>query len=85
MIFTKYDIFFKVLDTKTISQAAKELGFEGNRWQDLLRVARRLNRETPGKGTQFLWDENIKKKYDRSGISGVDMSSEDKWYLPLYR
>lgn len=68
-----------------ISEAAKELGFEGNRWQDLLRVARRLNRETPGKGTQFLWDENIKKKYDRSGISGVDMSSEDKWYLPFYR
>ncbi|MDR1120477.1 MAG: RagB/SusD family nutrient uptake outer membrane protein [Dysgonamonadaceae bacterium] len=68
-----------------ISEAAKELGFEGNRWQDLIRVARRLNRETPNAGTRFLWDENIKKKYDRSGISGVDMSSEEKWFLPLYK
>ena len=27
MNLTKYDIFFKVLETKTISQAAKELGY----------------------------------------------------------
>ena len=27
MILTKYDIFFKVLETKTISQASKELGY----------------------------------------------------------
>lgn len=68
-----------------ISESAKELGFEGNRWQDLIRIARRLNKETPGKGTHFLWDENIKKKYELSGVTGVDMSSESNWYLPLYR
>ena len=27
MNLTKYDIFFKVLETKTISQAAKDLGY----------------------------------------------------------
>lgn len=27
MNLTKYDVFFKVLETKTISQAAKELGY----------------------------------------------------------
>jgi hypothetical protein len=68
-----------------IREAALELGFEGNRWQDLLRIARRLNRETPGKGTQFLWNDNIAKKYQRSGIAGADLSSEEKWFLPLYR
>jgi len=68
-----------------ISETAKELGFEGNRWQDLLRIARRLNKENPGEGTRFLWDENIKKKYELSGVTGVDLSSEDKWFLPLYK
>ncbi|MDR2042488.1 MAG: RagB/SusD family nutrient uptake outer membrane protein [Tannerella sp.] len=68
-----------------IREAALELGFEGNRWQDLLRIARRLNRETPGEGTRFLWDDNIRKKYERSGISGTNLSSEEKWFLPLYR
>ncbi|HET9570319.1 MAG TPA: hypothetical protein VFP20_02795 [Bacteroidales bacterium] len=68
-----------------ISESAKELGFEGNRWEDLIRVARRLNDETPGEGNHFLWDENIKKKYELSGVSGVDMSTEANWYLPLYK
>ena len=27
MNLTKYDVFFKVLETKTISQAAKDLGY----------------------------------------------------------
>jgi hypothetical protein len=68
-----------------ISEAARELGFEGHRWEDLIRIARRLNKEHPGEGNRFLWDENIAKKYQRSGISGVDLSSEDKWFLPLYK
>lgn len=68
-----------------ISEAAKELGFEGNRWQDLLRIARRLNKETPGAGTTFLWDNNIKKKYDQAGVVGNDLSTEANWYLPFHR
>jgi hypothetical protein len=50
----------------------------------LIRLARRLNKENPGSGNRFLWDENIAKKYQQSG-GGADLSSEDKWYLPLYR
>jgi hypothetical protein len=67
-----------------IREAALELGFEGNRWGDLVRVARRMNKETPGAGTQFLWNDNIAKKFSRSGLAAPDMSTEDKWYLPLY-
>lgn len=83
-VVTKQDSILFV-EQLIISEAAKELGFEGNRWQDLLRVGRRMNKEIPGSGTRFLWDENIKKKYDRSGVSGVDLSSEDNWFLPLHR
>jgi hypothetical protein len=68
-----------------VGEAARELGFEGHRWQDLIRIARRLNKESAGAGNRFLWEDNIAKKYRRSGISGADLSSEDKWFLPLYR
>jgi hypothetical protein len=64
-----------------IQEAALELGFEGHRWEDLVRVARRLNKENPGSGDRFLWDENIKHKYDLSGNESPDMSSSDKWFL----
>jgi hypothetical protein len=67
-----------------IREAALELGFEGHRWGDLVRVARRLNKENPGAGNRFLWNENIEKKFLKSDVAGVDMSSEEKWYFPLY-
>jgi hypothetical protein len=72
------------MEKTIIREAALELGFEGHRWGDLVRVARRLNKEMPGAGNRFLWDENISKKFARSGMAAPDMSSEDKWYLPLY-
>jgi hypothetical protein len=68
-----------------VREAALELGFEGHRWEDLIRIARRMNLEKPGSGDLFLWDENIKKKFDRSGIAGADLSSSSKWFLPLFR
>ncbi|MDR2475023.1 MAG: RagB/SusD family nutrient uptake outer membrane protein [Bacteroidales bacterium] len=72
------------IEKMIIREAALELGFEGNRWGDLVRVARRLNREMPGAGTHFLWNENIAQKFARSGIAAPDLSTEEKWYLPLW-
>jgi hypothetical protein len=80
---TKDSILF--VEKLIIREAALELGFEGNRWGDLVRVARRLNKEIPGTGTQFLWNDNIAKKFQRSRLAAPDMSSEEKWYLPLYQ
>ncbi|MDR2841382.1 MAG: RagB/SusD family nutrient uptake outer membrane protein [Paludibacter sp.] len=71
------------LERFIIAEAARELGFEGHRWEDLLREARRLNQELAGAGNRFLWDENIKKKFDRSGVSGADLSTSDKWFLKI--
>lgn len=71
------------MERMIIREAALELGFEGHRWGDLVRVARRMNKENPGSGDRFLWDENIAKKHQRSGTV-ADMSSESKWFLPLY-
>ncbi|MDD3321223.1 MAG: RagB/SusD family nutrient uptake outer membrane protein [Paludibacter sp.] len=71
------------MENVIIQEAALELGFEGHRWEDLVRVARRLNKEEAGKGDRFLWDENIKKKFDKSGNTAADLSSSDKWYIKV--
>jgi hypothetical protein len=82
VVTTQDSILF--VEKMIIREAALELGFEGHRWGDLVRVARRLNKETPGSGNHFLWNENIAKKFIRSGLSMPDMGSEEKWYFPLY-
>ncbi|MBN2613391.1 MAG: RagB/SusD family nutrient uptake outer membrane protein [Bacteroidales bacterium] len=80
---TKHDsILF--MEKVIAREAALELGFEGHRWEDLIRIARRLNKETPGAGTHFFWDENLAKKYEITG-GGVDMSSPENWFLPLFK
>lgn len=66
------------------TEMALELGFEGNRWQDLVRIAHRMNKENPGSGNQFFWNDNLAKKYRKNGIN-ADLSTEDKWFLPLYK
>jgi len=72
------------LEKFIIRESALELGFEGHRWEDLIRVSRRLNKENAGSGDRFLWDENLAKKYEKIG-GGADLSSSDKWFLPLYK
>ncbi|MCD8260280.1 MAG: RagB/SusD family nutrient uptake outer membrane protein [Bacteroides sp.] len=64
-----------------IEEAALECGFEGHRWGDMTRIARRLNREGRA-GNQYLMD-NLKLKYEYSGIAMPDYSDEAKWYLPF--
>jgi hypothetical protein len=71
------------IEKMILNESALELGFEGHRWADLVRVARRMNDETPGSGDRFLWDENIAKKHRKAGAS-ADLSSEAKWFLPIY-
>ena len=63
-----------------IEESALELAFEGHRWGDLIRVARRMNKEKAGSGSEYL-KEVIGRKYERSGLSVPDFSSEEKWYL----
>lgn len=72
------------LEKQIIREAGLELAFEGQRWSDLVRIARRMNKE--GKdGAHFLFDENINKKYERANIPAPNYgTSETSWYLPFY-
>ena len=68
------------MEKMLIEEVALECAFEGHRWGDLVRVARRMNKEKAGSGSEYL-KKVIGKKYERSGLTMPDLSSEDKWYL----
>ncbi|WP_294546516.1 hypothetical protein [uncultured Bacteroides sp.] len=70
------------MEKMLIEEAALECAFEGHRWGDLVRVARRMNKEKAGSGSDYL-KKVIGKKYERSGLAMPDLSSEDKWYLNI--
>lgn len=72
----------RYLEKELIEEAALEGGFEGHRWGDLVRVARRMNKENANSGTEYI-NSVIAPKYELSGQIMPDFSSEDKWYLNI--
>jgi hypothetical protein len=50
------------LEEALVKEAALECGFEGHRWGDLLRVARRKNRDVAGSGDAYLNNLMLKAK-----------------------
>jgi SusD family. len=73
------------LEQQIIREAALELAFEGHRWGDLVRIARRMNKKETNSGYNFMFEENIKKKYDRAGVPAPNFTTDEKsWYLPFY-
>jgi hypothetical protein len=64
-----------------MDECALECAYEGHRFPDLVRVARRMNREAAGSGNNYLQDV-LQEKYLKSGRAVPDYSSEEKWFLP---
>jgi len=73
------------LEQQIVRESALELGFEGQRWSDLVRIARRMNKEGRN-GYQFIYNDNVKKKYDRANVPAPTgfTADEQSWYLPFY-
>ncbi|NDW19121.1 RagB/SusD family nutrient uptake outer membrane protein [Dysgonomonas sp. 216] len=71
------------IEKKLVKEAGLELGFEGHRWIDLIRIARRLEKENSGSGSDFL-REVMTRKYELSGQTAPNFSDPDKWYLNFY-
>lgn len=69
------------IEKMIVKEAGLELAFEGNRWTDLIRVARRLQKEN-GSGGEFL-NEHLRPKYILAGKTAPDFSSSDKWYFAM--
>ncbi|GAB6011497.1 RagB/SusD family nutrient uptake outer membrane protein [Viscerimonas tarda] len=82
-----------LVEKMIIREAALELGFEGHRWTDLIRFARRYQAEGAlttlddgiiyANGSDFL-NKILSGKYQKAGTAVPDFGSEDKWYLPFY-
>lgn len=71
------------IEKMIVREAGLELAYEGHRWTDLIRVARRLQKLN-GTGGQFLHDQ-LYRKYELAGLPVPDFSNESNWYLPLHR
>ncbi len=81
-ITTKQDSI-NFIENMIVKEAGLELAFEGHRWTDLIRVARRLQKLN-GTGGQFLYNK-MHRKYELAGLPVPDFNNEANWYLPLYR
>ncbi|NLO70899.1 MAG: RagB/SusD family nutrient uptake outer membrane protein [Porphyromonadaceae bacterium] len=64
-----------------LNEAGLELAFEGHRWTDLIRYARRYQKEN-GSGGSFL-NETLRGKYLKAGQPAPDLSAERSWYFTL--
>ena len=72
------------MEQQIVNEAALELAFEGHRWTDLIRVARRLEKIQAGAGGEFLY-EKMNGKYEKAGLTCPDFRNVNNWYLPFYK
>lgn len=75
------------LENKLVDEDALEMAYEGVRWPDLLRIALRREKETPGTGLTFLKGK-IAAKFTTAGLpvpDGVNKLGTDVkyWYMPF--
>jgi hypothetical protein len=79
--------FRNAMETLFINEGALELAFEGHRWQDLIRIALRREKEAAGTGREFL-KNTVAAKFTAAGKAvpaGVNKLGDDvkNWYLPF--
>lgn len=66
-----------------LDELALESAFEGHRWTDILRIARRWNKEEAGTGTKLL-NDLIGAKFNLNGRTApVFLDDESNWFLPV--
>lgn len=85
MIYHNNDVL--TMENKIVDEGALELAYEGNRWQDLLRIAHHRESEKPGSGLSFL-ESKMAAKFTAAGLSVPDGvlklgTSADNWFLPF--
>ena len=79
----EYDTEVEFLENTLLEEMALETAFEGHRWNDLVRIARRQNRLNPGQGTALL-NRLMQQKFDKNGQAFTPFAAdESNWYLPV--
>jgi len=69
------------LEQAIIKEQALECGLEGHRWADLLRIARRNNKE--GKGSVSSYMNKVVQHKNNAGGSGVSAITDNNLFLPM--
>jgi len=69
------------LEGKLIDEAALELAFEGNRWPDLVRIARRQN--NPAFLADRIYQKLLKAGNPNASLTRQKLMDPANWYLPF--
>jgi hypothetical protein len=76
-----FNVDVTLLEDKLIEEAAMELAFEGSRWSDLMRIARRRNNPA------FLADKIYEKLQKAGNPKAAEVQAKlmnpDNWFLPF--
>ncbi|WP_026309802.1 RagB/SusD family nutrient uptake outer membrane protein [Niabella aurantiaca] len=69
------------IEDNTLNERALELAFEGARWSDLLRIARRRN--DPGYLANRIYAKLVKQNDPNAAAVKAKLMNPDNWYLPF--
>ncbi|MBA0883581.1 RagB/SusD family nutrient uptake outer membrane protein [Flavobacterium undicola] len=69
------------IENNIINEAALELAYEGNRWEDLVRVARRRN--DPAFLADKIFDKLNKEGNAEATVVRTKLMNPNNWYLPF--
>lgn len=80
-VMTGFEVNPVLLEDKIIDENAAELAFEGERWSDLTRIARRRN--DPAFLADKVYEKLQKAGNPKAGEVRAKLMNRDGWYLPF--
>lgn len=69
------------IENNIITEAGLELAYEGNRWEDLVRIARRRN--DPAFLAEKVYQKLLKEGDPKAATVRAKLMVQDNWYLPF--
>ncbi|MFA4976851.1 MAG: RagB/SusD family nutrient uptake outer membrane protein, partial [Sphingobacterium sp.] len=69
------------LEDKIVEEFALELAFEGERWSDLMRIAKRRN--DPAFLADKVYEKLLKANNPKAGAVRSKLMDMKNWYLPF--
>lgn len=76
-----FDVPKQDLEDKLIEESSYELAFEGERWSDLTRIARRRN--DPAFLADKVYEKLLKANNPKAGAVRSKLMDPKNWYLPF--
>ncbi len=81
LVMSAFEVDIEELEDKIIEESALELAFEGERWSDLCRIARRRN--DPAFLADKVYEKLVKANNPKAGAVRSKLMDPKNWYLPF--